>query len=296
MKTKFLTLACYLLAGLVSIAANTNNTIQQKTILTSQFTRDAATNETAAQWRTKIAVYSTNEVNAAFAGTTAYINAQDNTIIDEVAGNDTNIRNDVASYLNQLRTSVVITNLWSSNIFVTNIVSSTNYTKTGFITNLNTSIGNISTGNVTNLNTVGATFSGGVTNSALAGATTTGTTNLVSVNSSGVLGIFPYTTTTKCKFNGASTNLMTPAAASSNLYNSHNVASVQRNYAGNYTITFSNAFANTNYIVSATEELNHANSLRCRIITPTTGVLTLAYTNFSSGSADPVFLYLSIIP
>lgn len=297
MKTKFILIACCLFACSAVMAG----TIQQKIIPTSQFTREASTNETAAQWRTKIDVVSAASSAATSNQYRADLLATNNLLVTKINTGLTTADNNTLSYLNQLRTAVAITNLAAQTAVVTNLYAGTNFTKTGYITNLNSTTASISTGNVTNLNTVGAYFSGGVTNAALASAIAAGTVNLMSVSSSGVLGLISWPIQVLAKFNGSTT--VTNATGTntqdiSNLTRSYNVASVIHTNTGKYFINFSNAFANANYVVQLTEDYTNASYTiyRGRVITQLTNQLSISYTNGQPSAADMNWIYLTIFP
>ena len=98
------------------------------------------------------------------------------------------------------------------------------------------------------------------------------------------------------KFSGTATGTHIPGDGS--VLRSVNVSNVVRNSQGNYTINFTNSFANTNYVVTWTMDSEYANansSIRTHRIYAYTNSLNLVLSGWS-GTYDPYFVHVIIHP
>ena len=78
---------------------------------------------------------------------------------------------------------------------------------------------------------------------------------------------------------------------------SYNVSSITDNGTGDYTINFTNAFANTNYAAFASGGNGSSASkvtLDIPIATPTTSAIRVYATNYLGNAGDYAYIYISV--
>ena len=131
------------------------------------------------------------------------------------------------------------------------------------------------------------------------------TTTINASTSTGLISTADTSGIIKLQSNGVTTNALAWFKASWNgttmsVASSYNISSLTRNSAGSYTITMSNALADTNYAVigTLTQSSSYSGTLwflnDVRVAATTTTVFGISTYNTSFGSADPAFINVAV--